>query len=176
MRRPDFKGWVARELSYLSGESTLNLRRLAFLAQTSAPRLRERLVLYAIATGKTERLQSFLFREDLIEELDTLAQELRGKNLDDPGVFNEVQLPNRYKKALLSYKAAYQKIDTSNESKRLRWEKSIQLQKEKGVPNAQICRHLNLDAGNVSAYMKHGATEKLSLENATRIMKYLYML
>jgi len=176
MRRPSFEGWVTRELSYLSGEGTINLRRLAYLAQASNPRLRERLVLYAIATGKEERLRSFLYREDIIEELTTLSQELRGKDFNNPAILSELQLPSRYMKALLSFKAAFQKIDTRNESKKLRWEKSVQLQREKGVPNTQICQYLNLDAGNVNTYLKHGAVEKLSLENATKIMKYLYSL
>lgn len=152
------------------------MRRLAYLAQTSKPRLQERLVLYAIAAGKVERLRSFLYREDFLEELAALSQMLREKNLDDPAILDEVQLPDRYEKALLSFKAAYQRIDTRNESKKLRWEKSVQLQKEKGVPNSQISHYLNLDAGNVNTYLKHGAIEKLSLDNATRIMKYLHSL
>jgi len=176
MRRPDFRGWVTRELSYLSGEDTLSLRRLAYLAQTTKPRLQERLVLYAIATDQIERLQSFLYREDLIQELDTLSQKLKGKNLDDPTALSKTRLTDRYRKALLAYKAAHDAIDTRNNSKKLRWEKSTQLQNEKGVSNAQICRNLDLDAGNVSAYMKHGAIDKMSLENTTRIMKYLYSL
>jgi len=176
MRRPKFRGWVTRELAYLSGERTLNLRRLAYLAQTSEPRLRERLVLYAIATAQVERLSSYLYREDMINELEELAGMLRGRNLDDPTGFEETNLPPRYQKALMSYKTAYTRIDTRNDSKRLRWEKSTQLQKEKGVSNARIAQDLNLDPGNVNSYLKHGATERFSLENATRIMKYLYSL
>jgi len=72
MRRPNFKGWVSRELVYLSGENTLNLRRLAALAQDTIPRLRERLILYAIATGQVGRLKSYLYREDFVHELDAL--------------------------------------------------------------------------------------------------------
>jgi len=176
MRRPNFRGWVTRELAYLSGENTLNLRRLAYLAQTSEPRLRERLILYAIATTQTERLKSYLFRENMINELDELTGILTGHDFDDPEGFEATNLPPRYRKALISFKSAYARIDTRNDSKRLRWEKSIQLQKEKGVSNARIAQDLSLDPGNVNSYLKHGATERLSLQNATRIMKYLYSL
>jgi len=91
-----------------------------------------------------------------------------------PSSFESRQLPPRYEKALLSYKAAFQRIDSRNESKKLRWEKSIQLQKKKGISNAQIYLALNLDAGNVNAYMKHANIDKVSLKNATDIMEYLY--
>ena len=176
MRRPSFRGWVTRELAYLSGENTLNLRRLAFLAQTTEPRLRERLVLYAIATARVERLKDYLYREDMIDELDKINEKLKKHDFDNPEGYDVANLPLRYQKALMSFKSAYQRIDARNSSKKLRWEKSVLLQKEKGVPTARIYQDLNLDPGNVNSYLKHGATEKLSLENATRILKYLYSL
>jgi len=173
MRRPNFKGWVSRELTYLSGENTLNLRRLAYLAQGSIPRLWERLALYAIATGKTQRLKDYLYRAEKIEELNTLVRKFEGMDFNDPEIAHRVQMPDRFKKALLSFKAAYEKVDTRNESKKLRWEKSVELQKKKGISTALICKALGLDAGNISAYLKHADIDRISLEKATDIMKYL---
>jgi len=174
MRRPNFKGWVSRELLNLSEENTLNLRRLAFLAQNKTPRLRERLVLYAIETGQAERLRCFLYKKEMIDELKTLDKVLKGKNLNDPDIFQSIQISDRYKKAFLSYKAAYEKNDARNESKKLRWEKSVELQKRKGISTAQICSALGLDTGNISAYLKRADIDRISLEKATDIMKYLY--
>ncbi|MCL2539723.1 MAG: hypothetical protein FWE66_05235, partial [Oscillospiraceae bacterium] len=108
MRRPNFKGWVSRELIYLSGENTLNLRRLAFLAQSSIPRLWERLALYAITTGKTQRLKDYLYRAEKIEELNTLGRKFEGMDFNDPEIAHRVQMPDRFKKALLSFRAAYE--------------------------------------------------------------------
>jgi len=174
MRRPNFKGWVSRELAYLSGENTLNLRRLAFLAQNKIPRLRERLVLYAIVTGQEERLRNFLYKKEMTAELETLVKELAGKDLNEPDIFESVQVSDRYKKAFLSYKAAYEKNDARNESKKLRWEKSVELQKKKGITTAQICNTLGFDAGNISAYLKRADIDRISLDKATDIMRYLY--
>jgi len=176
MRRPSFRGWLSRELKYLSGENTLNLHRLAYLAQASNARLWERLALYAIAVNQTARLKGYLYQEELIDDLNSLAFILNGVDLGNLNWIDSVQLPPRYEKALLSYKAAYQRIDTRNESKKLCWKKSVQLQKEKGVSNSQIYYYLNLDAGNTNAYLKNGDIDKVSLENATKIMKYLYSL
>jgi len=173
MRRPNFKGWVSRELAYLSGENTLNMRRLAFLAQTKGSRLWERLALYAIATGQVERLRGFLYNEEMIADLDSLAGELGNTDFNDPQNIEKLHMPARVQKALLSYKAAYKKIDSRNESKRLRLEKIVALQKKKGIPTARICKALGLDSGNVSAYLKHADIDRLSLENATNVMKYL---
>ena len=174
MRRPNFKGWVTKELLYLSAENTLNLRRLSFLAQSTVPRLWERLVLYAIATNQVTRLTSFLHREDMIAELATIHKLAEGFDFNDPESNGRLQLPPRYKKALLSYKAAYQNIDTRNASKKLRWEKSVELQKKKGISTTQICEALGLDIGNVTAYLKRSDINRVSLEKATDIMKYLY--
>ncbi|MCL1895508.1 MAG: hypothetical protein FWG03_03075 [Clostridiales bacterium] len=173
MRRPCFKGWVSRELAYLSGENTLNLRRLAFLAQGAAPRLRERLVLYAIATDKALRLKGFLYREDMIAEVDMLAKTLNGVDLDDPGQAECLALPDRYRKALLSYKTAYRQLETRNASKMLRREKSVELQKKKGISTARICRALGLDPGNTSSYLRDAEIDRVSLEKATDILRYL---
>ena len=174
MRRPNFKGWVSRELLYLSAEKTLSIRRLALLAQTDLPRLRERLVLYAIATNQTERLMSFLYREDVITELATIRRLTEGFDFDDPDCSKHLYLPARYRKALLSYKAAYQNIDTRNASKMLRWQKSVDLQKNKGISTTQICEALGLNLGNISAYLKHADINRVSLGKATDIMKYLH--
>jgi len=173
MRRPNFKGWVSCELAYLSGKNTLNLRTLAFLAQDSVPRLWERLVLYVLATNKTTRLKAFLYRDEMIEEFEKISHELEGLNLDNPDSVTPLQLPPRFKKVLQSYKAAYEKIDVRNESKRLRRAKTIHLQKTKGVSNTQICKALDLDIGNVTAYLKNAEIDRISLEKASAIMKYL---
>jgi hypothetical protein len=173
MRRPNFNNWLARELRYLSGEDTLNLRRLAYLAQKSLPRLKERLILYAIATGNEDRLNSYLYNNDFAQELRDVSKVLAGKDPISLSPKLLHTLPSRYQKALSSYLSAYHRIETKNDSKRLRWAKTVQLQKEKGISNANIYKGLGLDAGNTNAYLKHGDIDRFSLDTATNIMKYV---
>jgi hypothetical protein len=176
MRRPNFVGWVSRELKYLSGEDTLNLRRLAWLAQGKTPRLRERVVLYAIATKRIEKLRSYIYDETWMDELDIVEKNLQ------PGDFNDLddtemnRLPDRYRKAIKSYQVAYNKINVRNSSKHMRWGKTVKLQKMKGVSNADIYRGLDLDAGNINAYLKNGDIDRVSLSTATEIMNHLMAL
>jgi Fic family protein len=172
MRRPHFKQWLSKELKYLSGEDTVALRRLAYLAQTSIPRLRERLVLYAIEINRAERLKGFLYNSNYLEELETV-QRIIGN--DSACALDEKTLtciPARYQKAISSFNAAYRQIDTLKESKRLRWQRTVRLQKEKGISNADIYKQLGLDPGNINAYLKNGDMDRVTLNTATTIMKY----
>jgi hypothetical protein len=176
MRRPNFIGWVSRELKYLSGEDTLNLRRLAWLAQGKTPRLRERVVLYAIATKRGEKLRVYIYDEALLNELNAVEEKLRNFDFNSPGTADIKGIPDRYLKAIQSYQAAYNKIDVRNSSKRMRWEKTVRLQKMKGISNADIYRRLGLDAGNTNAYLKNGDIDRVSLSTATEIMNHLIAL
>jgi hypothetical protein len=136
--------------------------------------LRERLVLYAVATGQSARLASFLYDERMIDELAAVERALQTVDLDNPDGLHRASLPPRYKKALDSFRAAYHAIDTRNESKRLRWERTVRLQKEKGISNAQIYQALGINAGNVNAYLKNGDIDRVTLDTATSIMKFLF--
>jgi site-specific DNA-cytosine methylase len=172
MRRPHFKQWLSRELKYLSGEDTIALRRLAYLAQTSVPRLRERLILYAIATNRAERLKNFLYDSNYLEELETIRRVIGNNDAHALDKKTRTSLPARYQKAISSFNAAYRQIDTLKESKRLRWQRTVRLQKEKGISNADIYKQLGLDPGNVNAYLKNGDMDRVTLNTATTIMKY----
>lgn len=90
------------------------------------------------------------------------------------GQNKSTQLPREYRKFITSYKAAYFKPETDAASKQMRWKRSKELQLIKGVTNAEIYLTLGLNPGNTNSYMKHGEVDKVSLENATAIMKYLF--
>ena len=146
--------------------------------QDGRPRAKEPLLLCALATGRYEKLMALMWRDDIKEEYSAVAELLQGADLSAlalNGVFPE-GLPREYAKRLNTFASEYRKPETQAESKRLRWEKSRQLQLQKGVSVARICNELGLNRGNVNAYMKHGDVSKMSLQNATRIMKYLLAL
>jgi hypothetical protein len=176
MRRPNFIGWVSRELKYLSGEDTLNLRRLTWLAQTSVPRLRERVVLYAIATNRTEKLRGYIYDEALLSELGVVEETLQNCDFNRINNADLNGIPERYTKAIKSYHAAYNKITVRNNSKQMRWKKTVLLQKMKCISNADIYHDLGLDAGNINAYLKNGDIDRVSLSTATDIMNHLIAL
>lgn len=179
MRRPTFSRWISKEIRHLSGNDSLNLRKLASRAQSSSPRMIEPLLLYAIETKKTQALLDLVWREDIRVSYENVLAALRDYESIQSMALSEEDfafLPREYGKFLSSYRAAYRKPETDAESKRLRWERSRDIQLKKGISNAEIYKALGLNPGNVNAYMKHGALDKVSLQNSTDIMKYLYSL
>lgn len=177
MRRPTFERWIAREIQHLSGSDSLNLRKLAAMAQDSTPRLVEPLFLYAFETGKIEALLDYLWRDDVRASYKYVLEMLEDQDSMQATALSEGGLgllPRDYSKHLASFRAAYNRPETDAESKRMRWERSRDLQLKKGISNADIYNALGLNPGNVNAYMKHGALDKVSLQNSTDIMKYLY--
>lgn len=147
------------------------------MAQDTTPRLIEPLFLYAFETGKTETLLDYLWRDDVRASYGHMLEMLEGQDgLQTMALSedNSVTLPREYSKHLASFRVAFNKPETDAESKRMRWERSRDLQLKNGISNAEIYKALGLNPGNVNAYMKHGALDKVSLQNSTDIMKYLY--
>jgi len=175
MRRPVFNRWIKRQVLEIAGTDSFSLRKLAAAAQKKNPRLVEPLLLYAIIAGQVDRLISFVYKNDVLESYKSVLPVLMGIDLEEAALSGQFvdSLPREYSKILTSYRASYNRPETAKDSKRMRWERSRALQLEKGVATADIYRALGLNAGNVNAYMKHGDTDKVSLQNATDIMTYL---
>ncbi|MDR1184432.1 MAG: hypothetical protein LBK67_06505 [Coriobacteriales bacterium] len=176
MRRPRFDRWARRLILELAKTESFNLRRLAASAQKDNPRLVEPLFLFAYDTDNTDRLFELLWKDEVRASYETALEALAGRSLTDIALHGcaAEELPREYCKILNSFRAAYYRPETIYESKRLRWERSRRLQLEKGVRASEVYHALGLNPGNVNAYLKHGELDKVSLENATNIMKYLY--
>jgi len=175
MRRPVFVRWIKKQVLEIAGTDSFCLRKLTAVAQNEKPRLAEPLLLYAVAVGHTDRLMSFIYQEDIRKSYEKILSILIGVDLNEAALSSRLNdaLPREYGKFLASYRASYNRPETTKDSKRMRWERSRVLQLEKGISTADIYRALGLNAGNVNAYLKHGDTDKVSLQNATDIMNYL---
>jgi hypothetical protein len=133
-------------------------------------------VLYAIATKRIEKLRRYIYNETWMDEFTMVEKNLRTGDFNNLSDTDMNRIPERYRKAIKSYQAAYNKINVRNSSKHMRWEKTVKLQKMKGVSNADIYRGLGLDAGNINAYLKNGDVDRISLSTATEIMNHLIAL
>lgn len=175
MRRPRLVPWMRRSVCWLCGLDGFSLRKAAALSQRDCPRAREPLFLLCYAEGRLERLDSLVYRDDVREDYRRTALSLGEIDLEQAAIAGSLPegLGANYAKALNSYSAAYHRPESVARSKRLRLRRSRQLQLEKGIGVSQICRDLGLNPGNVNDYLKNGAVSKVSLENATSIMKYL---
>lgn len=176
MSRPTFRGWLKLELGRMSGLKTISIHKLAILAREENSRLVEPLLLYAMETGAVPRLMAFIGDKQIEQEYRDVLSVCKDKSILDLVEREEQVLPWSYKKLLRNWRVVEQRAWQIENSKRMRLERSLQLMKEKNVSNAQIYQVLNLNPGNTNAYLKHRDISKLSLENATKIMKYLYTL
>ena len=176
MRRPVFSRWIKRQVLEIAGADSFNLRKLTAAAQKKTPRLIEPLFLYAFAAGHIDRLLALVYQDDVHENYERVLAILEGVDLEEAALSNRdiAGLPREYGKFLSSYRAAYNHIETTNDSKRMRWKRSRTLQLEKGVSAADIYHALGLNPGNINAYLKHGDIDKVSLQKATDIMNFLY--
>jgi len=176
MSRLTFLGWLKLELERMSGLKTIGIHKLAVLAQEDNSRIAEPLLLFAIETNSTSRLMSYIDESQIKQEYLDVIGLCSDKSILQLSKAAEEALPWSYRKLLSNWRAADNRAQHIEDSKRMRLERSLQLMKEKNVSNAQVYQALNLNRGNTNAYFKHKDTSKLSLDNSTRIMKYLYAL
>ena len=176
MSKLTFLGWLKLELERMSGLRTISIHKLVVLTQKENSRLAEPLLLFAMETDSVHRLMSFVNDRQLEQEYQYVLDICGDKSILDLDEKAKESLTWGYRKLIDNWMAADNKAKHIENSKRMRLERSLLLMKEKGVSNAQVYQALNLNPGNINAYLKHHDTSKLSLENSTRIMKYLYML
>jgi hypothetical protein len=176
MSRITLKGWLKIELARLAGQNTTSIHRLATLAKNHNSRLYEPLLVYALETAASSRLIAYFDDENRKEEYRTVIEICHNRSILELEESEIVRLPWSYQKLLHTWKSVEHKGQRAERSKRMRLNKTRELMKAKGVSNAQIYQALHLNPGNTNAYLKHGDISKLSLENTTRIMRYLYAL
>lgn len=178
MRRPTLTRWLKRELLSLSGLEHFSLRKLAAMAQNTHARLIAPLFLYCWECNRVSNLLELIYDNDILCEYEQVSQLLKKKNLTKlalAGNANDL-LPLHYAKHLNSFKVAYHRQDIDADSKGLRRERCRILQLQKGVSTAKICSELDLDPANVCAFIKQGDLGRITLQDATRMMKYLMAL
>ena len=170
MRKLSFRGFLARYLQELSGQSSLRLSQLARLAEGENPRLREPLLLYAAVAGAAHALLAALQDDKLRAEYERL---LMLDNLEELLLVDDSRLPKRYCKVYRSYLSVRDRQDADDHTKQLMWQKAKKLQSEKQVSNYRVYTDLQLNPGNANAFLKNGDPSKVSLNTAREVLRYL---
>lgn len=172
MRELTFQGFLASYVKSLSLNDTLNIRVLAAEAAEKNPRLREPLVLYALLYQKEHLLRRAMELQGVAWDGDGLLQHYDGNTVLE-ALQKEDLLPQEYVKVWKSYVARHDRFSTEEETKRLIGEKIAALRKERRISNYRIYTDLRLNPGNVNAWLKHGHSDKVSLETARNILRYV---
>lgn len=133
------------------------------------PRLREPVILYSIFTDKQEILAQELNND---KEFKDLINNYQKDELIK--VLNETNshLIIGYMKVWKSYLTKKNKPQNDNHTKELILRRVLEYKSVKKISNYRIYTDLNLNHGNINAWLKNGECEKVSLETARKVLKY----
>lgn len=171
MRQLTFRGFLESYVKYLSG-GTLALARLASLLP-SEPRLAEPLVLWAVATGRSDRLARLLTEDPLSGEVQFVQRLAAEGRLENALASAEPELRTEYAKVWRSYAA---RRGAPARDARLKLEaraRVLALEVEKGVSRYRMAKDLGLNPGNLNAFLVQGNPQKLGLDKALQLVRYL---
>lgn len=165
-----YKGFLRLYCRELTGLSTDSLRKLCSAANDYAPHAAEAVFLFALEQGKVEHLLAVsrgTWMEQLYGEAAARASLLGGAEafLQDEGT------PERFRKVRSAYEANRTKINSDRRVIGLMREKTLSAIEGGGLTVYGICKDLNLNQGNVYAYLK-GDLTKVSRVTARRLMAH----
>lgn len=164
MRELTLKGYLQQQLCELSGLNSKSLYKFAKLSENNA-RLRDVLCMF-LNYYVDEKLKNQLCKR--FPYLSKGCESLQGASLD------------HFDDSLSEYRTIYEnylnkKNAKANEDKlkSLMQKRIVEVQAEKGITNYRIYKALNLNPGNVNAYLKDGNSSKVGLKTARRILTYV---
>lgn len=173
MRELTFRGFLAQYVKQLAAEETNSLYKLAAEAGSNNPRLREPLFLYAVYTQKEKVLLQATKEPTLHMEYQRMVALYTADVMTELFEQASPMLPAEYHKVWRSYQRRKNRGQADERTKELMRQKVKRLQEKKGVTNYRIYTDLKLNSGNLNAWLKHGAGDKVSLETARRTLRYM---
>lgn len=163
MREMTFKAYTKYYLRDLTGSRSLNIHKLAKKLDKNR-RLLEPLILYCLYFNKKEILKKYVGQKylDIVNEI----------AIDN--VFDEKY---RYEYTFLKIRTSYQrKINVYNYDRDIKShlrDNIKTLMKNKNVSTYYIYKSLDLNKGNVNAFISKGDIDKLSLEKTRKILHFV---
>lgn len=173
MRELTFKGFLTQYVKQLSKQDTNSLYKLAEEAYSTNPRLREPLFLYALYAQKMDVLLRAAKEPWLYSKYHQMAEQYTADTMTELLQQGSEQLPVEYQKVWRSYCSQKNKGLADNHTKELMRQKVKRLQEKNGVTNYRIYTDLKLNPGNLNAWLKHGDSDKVSLETARTTLRYV---
>lgn len=173
MKAPSFQWYLKKYVAALSGSDTTSIKKLAHLAATSTPRLAEPLYLLTLSKGNANQLKRTVEGTWLEKEYAPLPADMRSQELEDALSKEDDRFPVRYQKVFETYIAEANRTNRDREvSLRMR-EAILETAQQKGLTKYRICKDLQLNPGNVNAFLKNADATKVSRKTARRIWDYV---
>ena len=160
MRELTFKGYLQQQLCELSGCDSKSLYKFARLAEHNA-RLRDALCVY-LHFYVSEKLKSQLRKRfDYLKPLSTLNPE------------QLTQSQSEYRTIYENYLNQKNAKQNDDKLKAMMQKRIVEVQAEKGITNYRIYKALDLNPGNVNAFLKYGDVSKVGLNTARKMLGFV---
>ena len=173
MRELTFRGFLTQYVKQLSKYNTNSLYKLADEASRDNARLREPLFLFALYSDKQMVLLQATKDQSLFAEYQKMVLLYSADQMTQLFENNASVLPNEYHKVWRSFQSQKNRGRSNDHTKELMRLKVKRLQEQCGVSNYRIYTDLKLNPGNVNAWLKHGVADKVSLDTARRMLRYV---
>jgi hypothetical protein len=173
MRRLTLKGFLDAYVAYLSGEDTLDPKRLAAAARGRS-RLSAPLLLWAVETGRLDQFRCLFADEPrYLRELEQLEALRESGRLEWALVSPASPLRPEYAKAWDSYVARRDAHERDVDLKLAARERALALEAQKKVTRYRLAKDLGLNPGNLHSFLSQGDTRHVSRKSALAVVKYL---
>lgn len=164
-----FKGFLQRYCRELSGLDSLSLRRLCDAAQNNA-RLVEPLFLLAAEQGKASYLTRLSKGAWFHDDYKRLSREVAAYGSAREFLESE-RAPDRYSSVLDAFLAQGDGLAADRRMNGMLRSRITEALATGGITRYRLCKDLNLNAGNVYAYLA-GDDTKVSNATARRMLDY----
>jgi hypothetical protein len=172
VRELTLQGYLKGYVRKLSAQDTNDVFKLAAEARTNH-RLQEPLFLYAVSTGKVDLLLRATKEKELHDRFAELVVTLNSSSLEQALEAGSEHLDEGYHKVYRSYVSRRDRPERDDNTKELMHGRIVKLQADKNVSNYRLYSDLRLNGSNVNAFLKHKATNKMSLDNIRKMLQYL---
>ena len=171
-----FKGFLRIYCRELTGLNTDSLRKLYAAVNSTAPAAAEAVMVFAAVQDKEQYLANISRGTYFYEQYCTMANKLqkcKDKDIDIVQYLASEDAPTRYKKVLDAYYGYKFSINADRRIIALMRDKILSALTASKTTIYSICKALDLNEGNVYAYLHKGDASKVSKQIARRIMAYV---
>lgn len=169
MRELTFKGYLLSQLQELSGFNSTSLYTFSQFACNNV-RLKDVLSLYLVMYTE-ENLRSKLLKK--FDYLNSSCEKLKGLNDDNVGTYLKNDSLSEYTTVYNNFLHQRNHKEQEDRLKTMMYKRISEVKQAKCVTNYRIYKELNLNPGNVNAFLKNEDTSKVSLDTARKILAFV---
>lgn len=169
MRELTLKVYLLSQLQELSGFNSTSLYAFSQLAHNNA-RLKDTLTLYLVMYTE-ENLRNKLLKK--FDYLNNSCEKLKGLDNNNVETYLQNDSLSEYRTIYNNFLYQRNRKEQEDRLKMMMYRRISEVKQAKCVTNYRIYKELNLNPGNVNAFLKNEDTSKVSLDTARKILTFV---